>query len=146
MLPLVVALLGLMQGTAVAQSYLAERAAEHGSLRCSWGDGPAYATLELAYCVTAEILHYSDCYDECQNGGCISHIIVGERAHEIRGSEPFRLDSNTLGMFGFEGFRQHPPVGTAIGWIENGRLLTGYWNDDERMMIYTGGRDITGMF
>ena len=101
--------------------------------------------MDLAYGVTAEILHCSDCYGGCYCRGCVSHIIVAERVHEIRGSEPFRLDRDTLGMFGFEGFRLRPPVATAIGWIELGRLFTGNWNDDERRMIFTGGMDITGM-
>ena len=40
-LPLVVALLGLMQGTAAAQNNLAERAAASGDWQCDWVDGPA---------------------------------------------------------------------------------------------------------
>ena len=54
--PLVVALLGLMQGTAAAQSYLAERSAASGDWQCDWEDGPAYTTLDPGNGITAEIL------------------------------------------------------------------------------------------
>ena len=132
----------LMPNTVAAQSWLDHWAEE----MCGWESSPVHASLELAYGITAEIIHYPDCYDQCDSDGCISHIILAERVYQIRGSQPFRLSGSPLGMFGQDGnplYSGHP-VDTAIGWIQGGKLLTGYWNGETRELILVAGKDVTG--
>ena len=130
-----------LQNSAAAQSWLDHWAEE----MCGLEGSPTHASLELAYGVTAEIIHYPDCYDQCDVDGCVSHIIVAERVYEVRGSQPFRLDGSPLGMFGqgTTSYSRHL-VDTAIGWVRGGKLLTGYWNGETGELILVAGKDVTG--